>query len=255
MSVQEIHDNSFLDCLSGMKISGTSKPAQRITIALQHLFNGNGSLSSLSISSSTHFETTRSTFPTFGSSRVSSYSSSFPASMSTFVSRTSTSSVNLGATQLAECTIEPIDKESYDQIKRKWHPPDGKELSSPIEHPTQRGALYFLVMEGFYVQLHHRMPTAKRPDVVDVLYAIPKQKVLVDKKSSTLKARKEKIGSAVEASLRAERFGYNEESRHVMGGLIAFLLKLSSLAWEQILPFSLHAYFRSTGINVKLEQL
>jgi hypothetical protein len=255
MSIQKSLDDSFIDRLSAMKISGTSKPAQRINIVPQHLFDGNGSFSSLSISSSTRSETTRSTFSSSISSQASSYSSSFPASSSTFVStRNSTSSANLGATLLAECTIEPIDKESYDQIKRKRRPPDNKELAGPINHPT-RGALYFLVTEGFYVQLHHRMPTLKHPDVVDVVYAIPKRKILFNKKSSTLKARKEKIGSAVEASLRAKRFGYNEESRRVMGGLIAFQPKVSSLAWEQILPFSLYAYFMSTGINVELEQL
>jgi hypothetical protein len=248
MSIQKSHDeSSIVDRLSSMKISATSKPAQRINIAPQQLFDANGSLSSLSISSSTCSETTRSTLPTSHSS--------LPASTSTFVSSDSTSSVNLGATQIAECpTIELIDKDSYDLIKRKRHPPAGRELSDPMEHPT-RGTLYFLVTEGFYVQLHHRMPTNKHPDVVDIVYAIPKRKILVDKTTATLKARKEDIGSAIEASLKAERFGYNEESRRFMGGLIAFLPKVSSLAWEQILPFSLLAYFHSAGIQVELERL
>jgi hypothetical protein len=241
--IQKSFDKSFVDRLSAMKISGTSKPAKRVTIAPQQLFDCNkDSLSTLS-------ETTRSTFPTSRSSQASSRS--FPASTSIFVL---TSSVNLGATQITECTIELINQDSYDWIKRKRHPPAGRELSDPIEHPT-RGTLYFLVTEGFYVKLHHRMPTKKHPDVVDVVYAIPKRKIIVDKKSSTLKARKEKIGSAVEASLRAERFGYDDESRRVMGSLIAFLPKVSSLAWEQILPFTLLAYFRLAGVQAELEQL
>jgi hypothetical protein len=271
-------DGSLLDSLSAMKISGTSKPAQQNMVAPQQLFDASGSdgsfldrLSALKIAgtskpfdangsrsslstSSTRSETSRSTLPSSTSlvSQASSLTSFRPSSNSIPIDWTS--SVNLGSTSIANCTIETIDKDRYNLIKKKRCPPDGKELSGPIEHPS-RGALYFLVTEGFYVQLHQRMPTIKHPDEVDLIYAIPKRKIIVEKKSFTMNSRREKIGSAIEVSLNAHRFGYDEESRRIMGGLIAFLLKVSSLAWEQMLPFSLQAFFKSTGINADFEQL
>jgi hypothetical protein len=156
-------DGSFLDRLSALKIAGTSKP-----------FDANGSRSSLS-TSSTRSETSRSTLPSSTSlvSQASSLTNFRPSSNSIPIDWTS--SVNLGSTSIANCTIETIDKDRYNLIKKKRCPPDGKELSGPIEHPS-RGALYFLVTEGFYVQLHQRMPTIKHPDEVDLIYAIPKRK-------------------------------------------------------------------------------
>jgi hypothetical protein len=78
---------------------------------------------------------------------------------------------------------------------------------------------------------------------MDMVYAIPNNSSIVNKSAVARKLQKEKIGSAIQESLKRKSFTFSGKSRRVLGALIAFLPKVSSLAWEQHYPFLLLAYF------------
>jgi hypothetical protein len=140
-------------------------------------------------------------------------------------------------------------------MKTKRNPPEGMQLSVPLEHPERAGRIYYLVSKGFGAKLHYKHATKKQPKQ-DFVFAIPNRKMLLDKKPAAVGAVAEKVGSAVKRSFKFKKFDPKSQYvKFIVAGLVTYLPNISSVAMEATFPFVLQIYFAHAGIDVEMETL
>jgi hypothetical protein len=122
---------------------------------------------------------------------------------------------------------------------------------------------YFLCRKGFVVQsfacnLQHK----------NVFFAIPARFDLINKTARSKVANTATINNAKTTALAESMTKLNDvltrrrfsskadgDSRRILAGLVMYLPKLSSLALEQVMPFTLYALFNEAGVNINAADL
>jgi hypothetical protein len=124
---------------------------------------------------------------------------------------------------------------------------------------------YFLCTKGFFVQSSvcnvHGQKKA-------FFFTIPSRCDLIDKTARSKAATRATTNAAnttalaesmtkLNAVLTRRRFSSNADgnSRRIFAGLVLYLPKLSSLAFEQVIPFTLYAVFKEAGISINVDDL
>jgi hypothetical protein len=115
---------------------------------------------------------------------------------------------NLVVTHLTRrCKRKEITKREYKVYKRTRKIEEGMQLLLPVAHPT-RSELYHLVTKGFHAKVHYQMPTQ-----LQMVYAIPNNSSIANKSAEARKLRKEKIGSAIQETLKQKSFTLTTKPR------------------------------------------
>jgi hypothetical protein len=156
-------------------------------------------------------------------------------------------------------TLTEISKDVFDDTKI------GRQQCAAGMRLCECDGRYFICTKHFvvhsfaYNDLHHRKKT---------FFAIPSRSDLIDKTARTKSANKATTATLeatalaedmtkLKAVLSRSRFSSKADgdSRRILAGLVIYLPKLSSLALEQVIPFTLYAMFNEAGVSINADDL
>jgi hypothetical protein len=167
-----------------------------------------------------------------------------------------------------------ISREKYEAFENMRTRKKGVGIPQGMRHckwtdPEDKITYYFLCEKGFHVEVHTQ-GEEKRP------YVIPSRYKVVDKTAET-KEKKKAIAEAdarvAEADARVaeddasgtltrmhkilhrSRFGFSDDNRRLIAGLIVFQPKVASVGFEQIFSVYLHAFLNEAGIETNSNQV
>jgi hypothetical protein len=168
-----------------------------------------------------------------------------------------------------------ISRERYEELEKMRTRKKGVGIPEGMRHctwtdPEDKTTYYFLCQKGFHVEVHTQ-GEEKHP------YVIPSRYRVVDKTAET-KEKKNAIAGAearvaeYEASiadargggtlsrrldeiLHRTRFGFTEDTRRLLAGLIVFQPTVASLGFEQIFSVYLYAFLKELGIETDSSQV
>ena len=88
---------------------------------------------------------------------------------------------------------------------------------------------------------------------------LPNRRKMIDKAKATqhrqVAQNTSTIANALITAINGNRFNWSEKSRRIIGGMIAWMPKISSLAWEQIFPFIFAAFCEQINVNYTFAEL